>query len=115
MLLKINLCSTKVGFLIKLLSLWTWKSKKLILCKDGVFVDKSCSNSNNDLNHGVVVVGYGTDNSTLTGDEHGDYWIVKNSWGSKWGEEGYIRMARNHDNMCGVATSASYPLVKKDD
>lgn len=85
------------------------------MCKDGVFVDKSCSNSNNDLNHGVVVVGYGTDNSTLTGDEHGDYWIVKNSWGSKWGEEGYIRMARNHDNMCGVATSASYPLVKKDD
>lgn len=73
--------------------------------KEGIFVDPSCSNERESLNHGVLVVGYGS-NSTV------DYWLVKNSWGTTWGEQGYIRMARNHDNMCGVATAASYPLVK---
>jgi len=84
---------------------------KFMLYKDGVFVDETCSNDPSQLNHGVLIVGYGTANEN--GQEK-DYWIVKNSWSSKWGEEGYIRMARNMNNMCGVATSASYPLVKDD-
>jgi len=84
---------------------------KFMLYKDGIFVDDSCANGQEDLNHGVLVVGYGT-GEEKKGKGSLDYWIVKNSWGPKWGEDGYIRMARNKNNMCGVSTSASYPLVK---
>jgi cathepsin L len=83
---------------------------KFMLYKEGIFVDDSCSNV--ELNHGVIVVGYGT-NVTESGKEQ-DFWIVKNSWSTSWGENGYIRMARNLNNMCGIATAASYPLIKHD-
>jgi len=73
------------------------------LYSHGVFVSEYCSSES--LDHGVLAVGFGTDSA------EGDYYIVKNSWGGDWGESGYIRMARNHDNMCGIATYAMYPLV----
>lgn len=71
----------------------------------GVYDEPACGNQQENLDHGVLVVGYGTD------PVHGDYWLVKNSWSESWGQSGYIKMARNKDNQCGIATSAVYPVV----
>jgi len=82
------------------------------LYKTGVYEDKLCSSK--FLDHGVLAVGYGTASANMglsqvtTGK---DYWLVKNSWGQTWGMNGYIMMARNAKNACGIATAASYPVV----
>lgn len=75
------------------------------LYKSGVYNEPDCGNQEENLDHGVLVVGYGTD------PIHGDYYLVKNSWSETWGEKGYVKMARNKDNQCGIATSAVYPVV----
>merc|ERR1719465_372069 len=57
------------------------------------------------LDHGVLLVGYGTDGGK-------DYWNIKNSWGASWGEHGYIRFIRGKD-QCGLADQAVYPTGAK--
>ncbi|XP_029308131.1 cathepsin S, ortholog2, tandem duplicate 1 [Cottoperca gobio] len=69
--------------------------------RSGVYDDKSCTQK---VNHGVLAVGYGS----LNGE---DYWLVKNSWGSTFGDHGYIRMARNKKNQCGIALYGCYPIM----
>ena len=67
----------------------------------GIYDDPGCSPEY--LNHGVACVGYGSESGT-------NYWIVKNSWGNGWGEDGYVRMIWK-DNHCGIATDACVPVA----
>eukprot|EP00775_Hariotina_reticulata_P009003 gene9003-9176_t len=72
---------------------------------EGVFRNKHCALKPADLNHAVMLVGYGTDKTT--GE---DYWIVKNSWSKFWGDDGYIKIHRG-GNDCGIASDASFAEV----
>tara|TARA_Y100000817_G_C16861180_1_gene545856 strand:+ start:3651 stop:4487 length:837 start_codon:yes stop_codon:yes gene_type:complete len=74
--------------------------------QSGIYSDLDCGTQ---LDHGVLLVGYGYD---LLNNM--DYWIVKNSWGPSWGENGYIRILRNTEDergLCGIAMQPSYPIV----
>jgi C1A family cysteine protease len=64
-----------------------------------------CSANPKKADHGVAIVGYGSDSGK-------DYWIVRNSWGATWGEKGYIRLPYG-ENACGIANFASYPTISK--
>ncbi|KAL5279089.1 hypothetical protein ACFFRR_003609 [Megaselia abdita] len=71
--------------------------------RGGVYFDNNCYNK--ELGHAVLVVGYGTD------PKGGDYWLIKNSWSTTWGEKGYLKLARNKKNNCGIGKYGTYPLV----
>jgi C1A family cysteine protease len=75
------------------------------LYRSGVFTGDCGTN----LDHGVLLVGYGTDNGV-------DFYKIKNSWGTGWGENGYIRIGRgtqynNGQGQCGVLLEGSYPVL----
>jgi hypothetical protein len=70
--------------------------------KSGILSVPNCPNGRADMQHALTLVGYGYDENTQQ-----SYWIIKNSWGAGWGENGYVRLARNKGNMCGVTTLAS--------
>ena len=65
--------------------------------KSGIYSNPDCSTYY--LDHAVLAVGYGTEKSQ-------DFWLLKNSWGPNWGMDGYIKLARNANNMCGIASNA---------
>ncbi|XP_036847143.2 procathepsin L-like isoform X2 [Manis javanica] len=74
--------------------------------KEGIYYDANCSSQNQD--HAVLVVGYGFEGAE---SDDNKYWIVKNSWGTGWGMNGYVKMAKDRNNHCGIASAASYPTV----
>ena len=77
--------------------------------KSGVFFDPPCGSSTDlaskTINHAVLLVGYGTDPAG------GDYWIIQNSWGRDWGENGFARMIRNSEINCHIASDVLYPKI----
>ena len=71
----------------------------------GILTSSSCGTN---LDHGVLAVGYGTENGV-------DYWLVKNSWSSSWGDNGYVKIGRssstNDPGICGIAMQPSFPTI----
>ena len=90
-------------------SRFRWRSRQTQLLfqlyAGGVVKSSHCGT---DLDHGVLVVGYG--------EEDGDaYWLVKNSWGPDWGEDGYVKIARSNSTsdpgVCGIGMQPSFPVA----
>merc|ERR1739838_693802 len=79
------------------------RSKSFQNYHSGVYYDPNCSQST--INHAVLAVGY-----DRSGSSSNQYWIVKNSWGSGWGDHGYIKM-RYNVNQCNVERYPDYPVV----
>ena len=70
----------------------------------GVYAEPDCMYEANDLNHAVVLVGYGTS------ETEGDYWLIRNSWSDMWGDAGYMKISRSNHG-CGVPASAIYAVA----
>ncbi|CAK1590826.1 unnamed protein product [Parnassius mnemosyne] len=74
-------------------SIWDFSSSNIVFCKNKIY----------QMNHAVLVVGYGTFNGQR-------YWLVKNSWSNRWGNDGYVLMS-SRDNNCGVENAPAYVLI----
>ena len=69
--------------------------------ESGIYTNPYCFDEPMDLNHAMLVVGWGTENGK-------DFWILKNSWGTEWGEEGFARVEKGV-NLCGIKHCNSFP------
>ncbi|XP_034366233.1 cathepsin R [Arvicanthis niloticus] len=74
--------------------------------KRGIYHEPNCSSD--FVTHGVLVVGYGFEGKETDGNH---YWLIKNSWGKKWGMRGYMKLAKDKNNHCGIASYAHYPTI----
>lgn len=67
-----------------------------------------------ELDHAVTIIGFGVEEKDGNGNGNGDeYWLVKNSWGTQWGEKGFMRIKRGggaKQGLCGIAMKPSYPI-----
>lgn len=72
----------------------------------GIYLEDECTDQ---VNHGALLVGYGRSENDQ------DFWIIKNSFGTKWGEDGYLRIARNRGNACGILLAPSFPVSENED
>jgi len=81
------------------------ESRSMMLYTGGVYTNAGCSRKK--IDHGVLIVGYGSDDTM-------DYWLIKNSWGPKWGLDGYVKLRRGAQGVgeCGVLIMPSYPVVR---
>ena len=81
-------------------------TKAFQLYTSGVLTGSACGTN---LDHGVLIVGYGTESGQ-------DYWLVKNSWSDTWGDNGYIKIGKsdstNDVGVCGIASTPSFPVAK---
>ncbi|ELP92146.1 cysteine proteinase 1 precursor, putative [Entamoeba invadens IP1] len=75
------------------------------LYESGVYDEPRCRKI---IDHCMAAVGYGTTEDGV------EYYLIKNSWGTNWGEEGYIRMSRNKDNQCSIASASAFPTGLKE-
>lgn len=80
--------------------------QSLYFYSSGIYYDSSCSKDG--VNHAVLLVGYGVDSIT-----NQRFWIIKNSWGTDWGDGGYFKLKRSEDNPCGILTYPFIPLISK--
>jgi len=83
---KVSIYSSKRGF-------WNYAG--------GVYTEDSCPDSSD---HVVELTGYGQEDDM-------DYWMIKNSWGTSWGLEGFAKMRRNYGSMCGIANWPYWPQI----
>lgn len=72
--------------------------------KGGIMPAAACNRTLNTLNHAVSLVGYGLDK------DQNKFWLVRNSWGADWGEQGYLRMEFGK-NTCGIASTSAFVTV----
>lgn len=85
------------------LSVALYANQNFMLYSSGFFNDPSCPTTT--INHAVNIVGYGTDPT------HGDFWVIRNSWGTSWGVSGYMIMKRGV-NMCAINGWSAYPMIR---
>jgi len=83
-------------------SVYMYASSQFVNYRSGVFYDNSYNGQS--INHAVVAVGYGSLNDV-------DYYLVRNSWGTNWGMDGYFMIARNKNGHCGIADFVMFPVV----